>query len=184
MEYTSVLLVVVVGAVLYVIYLFNRFVTLKNRCRESYSDIDVQLKRRYDLIPNLVQTVQGYAKHEKAVFEQVTKLRSSAMQQNTKHDQAVTENMISQTLKSIFAVAENYPELKANENFLELQKELTDIEDKIQAARRFYNSNVMAYNTALQVFPNSLFASMFDHRDMEFFEVDQSNERENVQIDL
>ena len=147
---------------------YNGLVTSRNRTQEAFSDIDVQLKRRYDLIPNLVSTVQGYAAHEKTVFEDVTKARSQAMQA-TGTDRAAAENQLSATLKSLFAVAENYPDLKANQNFLSLQDQLTDTEDKIQAARRFYNGMVRDFNTKLQVFPTNIFANMMGFTKMDFF---------------
>lgn len=140
---------------------------------EAWSDIEVQLKRRYDLIPNLVQTVKGYAAHESGVFEKVTQARTAAMGAGTMAEKLKDENILSGALKSLFAVAEAYPELKANQNFMQLQTDLTDTEDKIQAARRFYNGNVRDYNTKLQVFPSNLFASMFGFSAKEFFDIDE-----------
>lgn len=174
--------IVIIG----VVYIYNRLITLKNRAVESLSDIDVQLKRRYDLIPNLVETVKGYAQHEKQVFEQVVKLRTEAMQMKGEMsgEKMKIENDISTTLKSLFAVAENYPDLKANQNFLELQRDVKDTEDKLQAARRFYNTNVMVYNTAQQVFPNSLFSGIFGHTTMKFFEVETVSEKNPVHVTL
>jgi len=160
--------IVIIVIVLWLVIAFNGLVRMRNRAQEAYSDIDVQLKRRYDLIPNLVESVKGYAGHEKTVFEDVTKARATAMQA-TGTAKAGAENQLSNTLKSLFAVAENYPQLKANENFLSLQNELTDTEDKIQAARRFYNGMVRDLNTKIQVFPNNLFASIFGFKQMEFF---------------
>lgn len=181
----QIIFIIVIVLIAYFIYVYNRLVTLKNRGSESLSDIDVQLKRRYDLIPNLVETVKGYATHEKEVFERVTQLRTEAMK-NTGNltDKAKVEGEISQSLKSLFAVAENYPELKANQNFLALQQQITDTEDKIQAARRFYNTNVLALNTALQVFPNNLVATPFGFAKMNFFEVENEEEKKNVKIGL
>ncbi|HLM84217.1 MAG TPA: LemA family protein, partial [Candidatus Bathyarchaeia archaeon] len=153
-----ILLAIIVVIVFWVIAIYNGLVRLKNRVDEAWSDIDVQLKRRYDLIPNLVNTVKGYAAHEKEVFEKVTEARTRAMGAQSAADKAQAENALSQTLKSLFAVAEAYPDLKANQNFLELQRELTDTEDKIQAARRFYNGNVRDFNTKIQVFPNNMIA--------------------------
>jgi LemA protein len=147
---------------------YNGLVQTRTRAQEAYSDIDVQLKRRYDLIPSLVSTVQGYAAHEKTVFEDVTKARANAMQA-TGPAKADAENQLSGTLKSLFAVAENYPDLKANQNFLSLQDQLTDTEDKIQAARRFYNGMVRDLNTKIQVFPTNIFANMFGFTKMDFF---------------
>jgi LemA protein len=168
---TWILLAVLVLIVLWLILAYNGLITSRNRTQEAYSDIDVQLKRRYDLIPNLVSTVQGYASHEKTVFEDVTNARSQAMQA-TGTAKAGAENQLSSTLKSLFAVAENYPDLKANQNFLSLQNELTDTEDKIQAARRFYNGMVRDFNTKLQVFPTNVFANMMGFTKMDFFGTD------------
>lgn len=165
----------IVGALalvaVWVIFTYNGLITLKNRTDEAWSDIDVQLKRRYDLIPNLVETVKGYATHESATFQKVTEARNMAMGAKTVAEHAQAENMLSQTLKSLFAVAEAYPELKANQNFLHLQQELTDTEDKIQASRRFYNGNVRDFNTKLQVFPTNLIGSMLGFVKREFFEI-------------
>src|SRR4030065_1165857 len=157
---TWVILGIVAILIIWAIAIYNGLIRLKNRVDEAWSDIDVQLKRRYDLIPNLVNTVKGYAVHEKEVFEKVTEARTRAMGAQSAHDKAEAENMLSQTLKSLFAVAEAYPDLKANQNFLELQRELTDTEDKIQASRRFYNGNVRDFNTKIQIFPNNLIAGM------------------------
>lgn len=151
---------------------FNRLVILRNRTKEAWSDIDVQLKRRYDLIPNLVETVKGYASHERELLENVTKARVMAMQAQGVKEKEAAENMLSSTLKSLFAVAENYPDLKASINFLELQRELRDTEDKIQAARRFHNTNVRDLNTKIESFPSSIIAAMFGFKQREFFEAD------------
>ncbi len=177
-------LVIAVVLVLWAIFAYNRLVTLRNRAKEAWADIDVQLKRRYDLIPNLVETVKGYASHEKTVFEDVTNARTKAMGATAPADKAQAENMLSGTLKSLFAVAENYPELKANQNFLQLQAELTDTEDKIQAARRFYNGTVMALNTAEQTFPTNLMASSFAFAPMDLFELGEADAaaREPVKV--
>jgi LemA protein len=164
-----------------VILIYNSLVTLKNRVDEAWSDIDVQLKRRYDLIPNLINTVKGYAAHEKQLFEKVTEARTAAMGAQGPIQKEQAENMLSGTLKSLFAVAENYPELKANQNFLELQRELTDTEDKIQAARRFYNANVRDFNTKLEVFPTNMIAGMLKFTKREFFAADES-EKSNVEV--
>lgn len=153
---------------------FNRLVILRNRTKEAWSDIDVQLKRRYDLIPNLVETVKGYASHEKELLENVTKARVMAMQAQGVKEKEAAENMLSSTLKSLFAVTENYPDLKASTNFLELQRELRDTEDKIQAARRFHNTNVRDLNTKIESFPSSIIASMFGFKQREFFEADSA----------
>ena len=165
---TWILLAIVIVIVLWIVLAYNGLVTTRNRAQEAYSDIDVQLKRRYDLIPNLIETVKGYAAHEKTVFEDVTNARTAAMQA-TGPAKAGAENQLSGTLKSLFAVAENYPDLKANQNFLALQNELTDTEDKIQAARRFYNGMVRDLNIKIQVFPTNMFASMFGFTKMDFF---------------
>jgi len=171
--------VLVVG----VIYIYNSLIRVKIRVDEAWSDIDVQLKRRYDLIPNLIETVKGYAKHEKSVFEEVTKARTEAMGAQGLAEKGKSENMLTDTLKSLFAVAENYPDLKANENFLELQRELTDTEDKIQAARRFYNGNVRDFNTKIQVFPNNMLAGILGYKDREFFEAEEG-EKGPVKVDF
>ena len=158
--------------VLWGIYAFNRFVSLKNRAEEAWADIEVQLKRRYDLIPNLVNTVKGYATHEQSAFENVTKARSMAMgASGPTPEHAQAENMLSGALKSIFAIAEAYPDLKANQNFLALQNELSDTENKIQAARRFYNTNVRDLNTSIESFPASLIAGLFRFSKKEFFDL-------------
>lgn len=162
-------LVLVVLLVLWAAGAYNRLISLTNHSKESWADIDVQLKRRYDLIPNLVESVKGYAAHEKNVFEDVTNARARAMNATVPADKATAENQLSSTLKSLFAVAENYPDLKANQNFLQLQQELTDTEDKIQAARRFYNTNVMSLNTAEQSFPGNLIATSFGFKPMDLF---------------
>ncbi len=176
------ILVVVVGlAVLYVVFAYNGLITLRNRVKEAWSDIDVQLKRRYDLIPNLVNTVKGYAAHESGVFEKVTEARANAMQAGNAHDKAEAENMLSQSLKSLFAVAEAYPDLKANQNFLELQRELSDTENKIQASRRFYNGNVLELNNKIEMFPSNVIASLFHFGKSEFFEVADA-EKEPVAV--
>jgi LemA protein len=160
--------------VLWVVFAYNHLVRMVQRAKEAWADIDVQLKRRYDLIPNLVETVKGYAAHEKGVFENVTAARSAAMGATSLADKGAAENQLSQTLKSLFAVAEAYPDLKANQNFLELQRQIADTEDKLQAARRFYNGNVRDLTTAMQVFPGSIIASMFHFAPMEYFQLDQS----------
>lgn len=169
--------------VLWVIAIYNGLIRLKNRVDEAWSDIDVQLKRRYDLIPNLINTVKGYATHERELFEKVTEARTRAMGAGSAHDKAEAENMLSGTLKSLFAVAENYPDLKANQNFLELQRELTDTEDKVQAARRFYNGNVRDFNTKIEIFPNNIFAGIMNFAKREFFEAN-GEEKEPVKVDF
>jgi LemA protein len=164
-------LVIIVGVVIvWLILTYNGLIRSRNRVEEAWSDIEVQLKRRYDLIPNLINTVKGYAKHEEGVFTKVTEARAAAMGAQNKAGQAKAENMLSETLKSLFAVSENYPQLQASQNFLHLQHELTDAEDKIQASRRFYNSNVRDFNTKLQVFPTNMIAGMFGFKAREFFD--------------
>ena len=160
--------IIIALVAVWLVLVYNGLVRLRNRAQEAWSDIDVQLKRRYDLVPNLVESVKGYMKHEAGVFENVTKARSQAMQA-TGAAKAGAENQLSGALKSLFAVAENYPQLKANENFLNLQNQLTDTEDKIQAARRFYNGMVRDLNTKIQMFPSSVVANMFNFKPMEFF---------------
>ena len=172
----GVLLLLVVG---FLIATYNSLVKLKNRVEEAWSDITVQLKRRTDLIPNLVNTVKGYAAHETGVFEKVTEARSAIMNANGVAESAQAENMLEGALKSLFAVAEAYPDLKANQNFLQLQQELVDTEDKIQASRRFYNGGVRDLNTKIQLFPNSIVAGMFGFKSKEFFEVDDMAKVEN-----
>lgn len=173
-----VLIVVIVVVVLLVLIggaMYNGLVRLNVQSQEAWSDITVQLKRRYDLIPNLVNTVKGYAAHEKSVFEDVTAARANALSAQGPADTAKAENQFSQTMKSLFAVAEAYPDLKASQNFQELQAELTDTEDKIQASRRFYNGVVRDFNTKRKTFPTSIFASMLGFRqDKEFFELDEA----------
>lgn len=173
MTATMWILIVLALIVIWLIATYNSLIRSRNRADEAWSDIEVQLKRRYDLIPNLVSTVQGYAKHEKGVFEEVTRARTEAMGAGTMHDKLEKENMLTGTLKSLFAVAENYPDLKANQNFLSLQGDLTDTENKIQAARRFYNGNVRDFNTKLQVFPTNLIAEMLKFQAREFFDIDE-----------
>lgn len=161
--------------VLWIIGMFNHLVRMVNRAKEAWADIDVQLKRRYDLVPNLVETVKGYATHEKSAFENVTRARAAAMGAQTVAQHGEAENMLSSTLKSLFAVAEAYPDLKANQNFLALQNELSDTENKIQAARRFYNTNVRDLNIAIQSFPNNVIAGMFRFSQMELFSLGESD---------
>ena len=172
------------AAVLWVVAMYNQFVQLANRVKEAWSDIEVQMKRRYDLIPNLLETVKGYAAHEKDVFEKVTQARAAAIGAQTMPQHAQAENMLSGALKSLFAVAEAYPQLRANENFLELQRELTDTEDKIQAARRFYNGNVRDMNTLMESFPSNLVANIFKFQKQEFFELEEgeSAARQPVEV--
>ncbi len=177
-----IILGIIALVIIWLVLIYNRLVSLKNQLKEAWSDIEVQLKRRYNLIPNLIETVKGYAAHEKNVFEEVTKARTEALNAESIKQKAEAENALSNTLKSLFAVAENYPQLKANENFLSLQSDLTDTEDKIQAARRFYNGIVRDYNIALQKFPNNLVASSFGFKPAEFFEIENKEEKQVPQV--
>lgn len=170
-----ILLALIVLVFLWFIFSYNRFVSLINRAKEAWADIDVQLKRRYDLIPNLVNTVKGYAKHESSAFENVTKARAAAMGAGTTAEKSVTENQLAGALKSVFAIAEAYPDLKANQNFMSLQSELSDTENKIQAARRFYNGNVRDLNTAIERFPGNLVSNAFHFQKMELFELSDAD---------
>ncbi|MBI2007688.1 LemA family protein [Candidatus Saccharibacteria bacterium] len=176
---TWIIIGIIVALLLLIIYIYNSLVRAKVRVDEAWSDITVQLKRRYDLIPNLVETVKGYAKHEKKVFTDVTKARTEAMKAQTVGEAAQADNMFQAALKSLFAVAEAYPQLRATENFQQLQSDVTDTEDKIQAARRFYNGAVRDLNIRIQTFPNNLFATMLGFKLREFFDVDE-NQRQEV----
>lgn len=172
----------VVGlAVIFIWSLYNSLVSARIRIKEAWSGIDVQLKRRTDLIPNLVESVKAYAKHEKEVFENVTRARASLVSAGTVAEKQQADNMLTSALKSLFAVAEAYPQLRANENFLQLQQELSDIEEKIAYARQFYNSNVVDYNTKIKVFPNVLFAATFGFAEEEFFEAEEA-EKQPVKV--
>lgn len=182
MSIEIVILLVVLGTIaLYVLSVYNSLATGKVHIREAFSGIDVQLKRRVDLVPNLIETVKGYAKHEKGLLENVTKARSSLMHAHTAHEKAESDNMLSQALKSLIAISESYPDLKASKNFLELQEELSDIEAKIAYARQFYNSNVRSYNTTLANFPSGNLGGMFGYKEEEFFEASAS-EKEPVKV--
>ena len=174
----GVAFVIVIAAVL----MYNSLVTLKNRIDGAWAQIDVQLKRRYDLIPNLIETVKGYAKHEKDLLENVTKARAAMANATSVGDKAKADNMLSGTLKTLFAVAENYPQLKANENFMMLQEELSGTESKIAYARQFYNDNVLDYNTKIQMIPYNIFAGMLGFVAKEYFKVDNEAEREAVKV--
>ena len=184
-EVLGIVLLVVVIIVIAIIVLYNSLIRLKNRVDEAWSDIDVQLKRRYDLIPNLVETVKGYASHEKETLERVIQARNSAMQAQSEGNAknlASAENALSSTLKSIFALSESYPDLKANENFLELQREISDTENKIQASRKFYNGNVRDFNTKLEVFPTNMIGNMLGFKSRDYFEIEEPKEKENVKV--
>ena len=173
---------VVLIIIIWAISIYNSLITLRIRSEEAWSDIDVQLKRRYNLIPNLVETVKGYAQHEKTVFENVTKARTAAINAAGVEAQSKAENMLSDALKSLFAVAENYPNLKASDNFAKLQDELTDTENKIEAARRFYNSNIRDLNIKIDRFPDKMIAGSFSFKKKEMFELDLEEERKAVTV--
>jgi LemA protein len=182
MSLLTIILIILVLVVVWFIGTYNSLIRKRNRVKEAASDIEVQLKRRYDLIPNLVETVKGYASHEKQVFENVTAARAQAMSAQSFKEKAKAEDALSNTLKTLFAVAENYPELKANANFLDLQRELADTENKIQAARRFYNSNVLEFNTKIESFPSNIVANLFKFEKAEFFEAEKPEEKEPVKV--
>lgn len=177
-----VIIAVIVAIVLWLVAVYNGLIKLKNRTDEAWSDIDVQLKRRYNLIPNLIETVKGYAKHERETLEKVINARNQAMHAGGTAEKAKAENALSQTLKSIFALSESYPDLKANQNFAKLQDELSDTENKIQAARRFYNGNVRDFNIKIEVFPNNIIAKNLGFKKKEFFEIENEEEKENVKV--
>jgi len=188
---TWIVLLIIIALVIFVISIYNTLVKMRMRVNEGWSDIDVQLKRRYDLIPNLVETVKGYAKHESETLEAVIKARSKATEINVDVDNATAEDMatfasaqqgLSGALGKLFALSESYPDLKANQNFLQLQSDLTDTEDKIQASRRFYNGTVRDYNTKVETVPSNIIAGMFKFTKREFFEVDDEKERKNVSV--
>lgn len=178
-----IILAVVIILLLSLAGIYNRLVTLRNRIDNAWSQIDVQLKRRYDLIPNLVETVKGYAAHERELLENVTKARAEAISAGSVGDQAKAENALTGTLRSLFAVAENYPDLKANQNFMMLQEELSGTESKIAFSRQFYNDTVMSFNTSIQTFPSNVVASTFGFTPREYFEIEEGA-REPVQVDF
>jgi len=184
MNSTWIYIIIAVVLVLWAAGAYNGFIRLIQRTKEAWADIDVQLKRRYDLIPNLVSTVKGYATHEKEAFENVTKARAAAMGAQGIEAQAEAENMLTGALKSLFAVAEAYPDLKANQNFLELQRELSDTENKIQAARRFYNSNVRDLNTKVHSIPSNIIAKIFGFKEQEYFELEEEAAKEPVKVEF
>lgn len=177
-----IFLIIVGVLVVWAIAIFNGLVRLVNRTKEAWADIDVQLKRRYDLIPNLVETVKGYAEHEKSAFEAVTNARAKALGAQTLAEKGEAENALSGALKSIFAIAENYPQLRAVESFTKLQEELADTENKIQAARRFYNGNVRDLNTRIEMFPYNIFAGIFHFAKRDFFQVENEAEKAPVSV--
>lgn len=164
----------IIAIVLWLIIIYNSLVNLSQRVKEAESDIEVQLKRRFDLIPNLIETVKGYATHEKTLLENITQARTNFLNSKNIKEEIEADNMFTSTLKTLFAIAENYPDLKANQNFLQLQKDLSDTEDKIMSARRFYNAVVMEYNTYLKQFPNNILASLFNFKSVEFFDIQES----------
>lgn len=177
-----IILGIVVVLVAIIVVFYNSLVSLKNRAKEAWADIDVQLKRRYDLIPNLVNVVKGYATHERELFEKVTQARANAIGAQGVADKAEAENVLAGTLKSLFAVSENYPDLKASVNFLELQRELTDTEDKVQAARRFYNANVRDLAIKIESFPSNIAAKVFGFKKMDLFEIAEPAEKQAPQV--
>ncbi|PJE51438.1 MAG: hypothetical protein COV29_00420 [Candidatus Yanofskybacteria bacterium CG10_big_fil_rev_8_21_14_0_10_36_16] len=179
-----IILIIAVVFGLWLVGAYNMLVRVRNRVKEAWSDIDIQLKRRYDLIPNLVETVKGYAAHEKDVLESVIKARSAAMNASSVKEHSEAENMLSGALKSLFAISEAYPQLRASENFAKLQDELTDTENKIQAARRFYNTNVLDLNTKVEQFPTNIIAGWFKFAKEAFFELENEGERENVKVEF
>lgn len=181
---TIIVLVILAIVVLIVVFIYNKLVRLRNTVRSSWSDIDVQLKKRFNLVPGLVETVKGYAKHEREVFEKVTQARSQAMQASGPAEKAQSENVFRDTIKSLFAVAEAYPELKANENFLKFQAQFEEMETAIESARRYYNAVVRDYNTSTEVFPAVMIASMLGFKPAEFFEIDDSEARKPIRPDF
>lgn len=180
---TTIIILIVLGAIVLIgVFLYNSLVTKRNRVKEAWSDIDVQLKRRYDLIPNLVSTVKGSANFETSTLEKVVEARGKAMGAGTVAEHAQAENMITGALKSIFALSENYPDLKSNQNFLSLQSELSDTENKIQSSRRFYNGAVMDYNTAIQTVPTNMIAGALSFKESDFFELEEEAARQPVEV--
>lgn len=182
MEIIVLFLIIFAVILILAVGIYNILVNLRNRCDNSWAQVDVQLRRRYDLIPNLVETVKGYAKHEREVFEKVTEARSKAINAGTVKEQGQAENMLTGALKSLFAVVENYPELKANQNFLMLQEELAGTEGKIAYARQFYNDMVMKFNIKQQVFPSNIIANMFNFNEKEYFEIEEEEAKGPVEV--
>jgi len=179
-----VFLIIIAVVLVIAIGIYNRLISLRNRCDNAWAQVDVQLRRRYDLIPNLVETVKGYAKHEREVFQKVTEARSKAINASSVKEQSQAENMLTGALKSLFAVVENYPELKANQNFLMLQEELAGTEGKIAYARQFYNDSVMKFNVKQQVFPSNVLAKMFNFKEKEYFEIEEPEARVPVEVNF
>ena len=184
MEAILILLILAGAAVVIVVGIYNALVKLRNRCQNAWAQVDVQLRRRYDLIPNLVETVKGYADHEKQTFQNVTEARSKAINAQTVKEQGAAENMLTGALKSLFAVVENYPDLKANQNFLMLQEELAGTEGKIAYARQFYNDSVMKFNMKQQIFPSNIVANMFNFNEMDYFEIEEEEAKEPVKVEF
>ncbi|MCJ7581713.1 MAG: LemA family protein [Candidatus Aminicenantes bacterium] len=182
MEGIWIILIILAVVAVFLVGIYNGLVQLRNRCENSWAQVDVQLRRRYDLIPNLIETVKGYAQHEKETFQNVTEARTKAMNAGSVKDQGQAENMLSGALKSLFAVSENYPELKANQNFMMLQEELAGTESKIAYARQFYNDTVMKFNTKQQVFPSNIIANMFSFQEREYFEIEEPEAKEPVKV--
>jgi LemA protein len=182
MDITLILGIVLGVILLWVALAYNGFIRLKNQAKEAWSDIEVQLKRRYDLIPNLVETVKGYAKHENEAFQNVTEARAKALGAQSIKDKETADNAVTSALKSVFAIAESYPELRAVEAFTNLQNELSDTENKIQAARRFYNTNVRDLNTKIETFPSNIIAGIFKFKSLEFFELEEPAAKEPVKV--
>jgi len=179
---TLVIIAIIVIIAFVAVGMYNGLIKLRNTSEQAWSDVDVQLKRRYDLIPNLVETVKGYASHEKETFEKVVQARNQAMNATSPEDKAQAENFLQSTLKSLFALAEAYPELKANQNFLDLQDELSNIEEQIQLARRYYNAVVRDLNTKIETVPSNIIANMFHFEKKEYFELDSEEERQTPQV--
>ena len=184
MEISTIILIIAAVLIIWFIATYNLLVVRRNRVKESWSDIEVQLKRRYDLIPNLVNAVKGYAAHERGVFEEVTMARSAAIGAKTPEEHGKAENILTGALRQLFAVAEAYPQLRASENFRELQIELSDTENKIQAARRFYNSTVLDLNTSVEQFPTNLIAGMFSFKKEEFFDLEEVAAKEPPKVNF
>lgn len=181
MDWFMIIILIVVGILLYIWFTYNALITIKTRVDEAWSGIDVQLKRRTDLIPNIVETVKGYAKHEKNIFEDLAKARSQLLTAKSPQDAAKANEVLTGALKSLFALAEAYPELKASENFHELQRQLEDTEDKIAYARQFYNTNVMDFNVKIRIFPNILLAQSLGYKELEFFKA-ENEERSEIKV--
>ena len=184
MEGLWIILIILAVAAVFVVGIYNGLIQLRNRCDNSWAQVDVQLRRRYDLIPNLVETVKGYAQHEKETFQKVTEARAKAINAGDVQEQGQAENMLTGALKSLFAVSENYPELKANQNFMMLQEELAGTESKIAYARQFYNDTVMKFNTKQQVFPSNIIANMFNFQEKVYFEIEEPEAKKPVKVEF